>query len=152
MMPYRAYSDLYVNNAQTNLGEYFDYAINDCGYSPDEATGIFLKSSSAEQLETGDIRYAAGMSGTEMFLISLRDLGMPDPHKEYMGGFFKSPEYWAGWVTAYYQWYRNVKFKDIFDKVSFNEILSHYILHEAPLEKFVVCMDSWRSKDPVQNR
>ena len=50
----------------------------------------------------------------------------------------KSPEYWAGWALAYYQWYSARSYREIFKAVSFQELQQmYYTLHEADISKFV---------------
>ena len=49
-----------------------------------------------------------------------------------------SPEYWCGWILAYYQWRTSRSFRDIHDNLSVGEILKLYPTHhEASEEKFV---------------
>ena len=49
-----------------------------------------------------------------------------------------SPEYWCGWVLAYYQWYTGRSFKNIRQYISMTEILKLYpTLHEIAEDKFV---------------
>ena len=54
-----------------------------------------------------------------------------------------SKEYWVGWALAYYQWYSNRSFNDIFNAVSYEELeRMFYPLHEADITKFIDVMDS----------
>ena len=54
----------------------------------------------------------------------------------------KSPEYWAGWALAYYQWSTSYGFMYIFKAVPFTYILKMYgIYHEMDIMKFVDAMD-----------
>ena len=58
----------------------------------------------------------------------------PEPQTEYDC----SPEYWCGWILAYYQWATGRTFKDIRDNISMRGIRKLYSpLHEAGEEKFV---------------
>lgn len=122
----------------------FDYAINDCGFSPQATTEIFLSSGIAEYFAMGHPRFVAGMSGTELFRYCMRELGREDeakmPHT--MRGE-ASPEFWAGWISAYYQWLRSLPFSELFQILPFAEIRSRYILHEAPIEKSVAVFDEF---------
>ena len=48
-----------------------------------------------------------------------------------------SPEYWAGWALAYFQWVTKRPFKNIAECITIAEILQLYpTLHEASEEKF----------------
>lgn len=50
----------------------------------------------------------------------------------------KSPEYWAGWALAYYQWYTGRTFIKIYKVVSVQELLNMYdVYHEMDIQKFV---------------
>ena len=56
--------------------------------------------------------------------------------------FDRTPEYWAVWILAYYQWETNLSFLKIRDCVPFSQIINMYEpLHEAPQEKFVDVMN-----------
>ena len=58
--------------------------------------------------------------------------------------FDRTPEYWAGWFLAYYQWYSAYSFSFIQrNGLSISTILSLYpTLHEADLSKFVQTADA----------
>lgn len=50
----------------------------------------------------------------------------------------RSPEYWCGFVLAYYQWYTGLSFEQIGRRLPPSRIISMYNpLHEASMEKFV---------------
>ena len=50
----------------------------------------------------------------------------------------KSPEYWCGWILAYYQWRKCRSFKKIHQIIDIDEILRMYPTHhEADVERFV---------------
>lgn len=54
----------------------------------------------------------------------------------------RSPEFWLGWVLAYYVWYRNCKFSKILNVMAASEMLGMYdAMHEADISKFVYNMD-----------
>lgn len=49
-----------------------------------------------------------------------------------------SPQYWCGWILAYYQWYTGRSFKEIQKHITMQEIEKLYpTLHEASEKKFV---------------
>lgn len=59
---------------------------------------------------------------------------LPDAEAEYD----RSPEYWCGWIVAFYQWYTGVSFREMSQIVSMTEIRKMYpTLHEASELKFV---------------
>lgn len=57
--------------------------------------------------------------------------------------FVRSKQYWIGYSIAYYQWYSNRKFSEIFEVLSYNELEHMYdTLHEASIRKFVDIIDT----------
>ena len=101
-----AYSESYLSNAKDRLSSFFDYAINDCGMKPDWITALFVNTGYAEQFERGNPAYLAGMSGVELArAVILKAYGKKElPHPTHSEDC--SPEYWAGWALAEYQWFR----------------------------------------------
>lgn len=138
----RAYSESYLSDAKDRLSQFFDYLINDCGMKADWVASIFLSSGYAEQFERGNPAILAGLSGIELARIvveaTYKKKKLPEPG--YAEGL--SPEYWAGWVLAEYQWYNSKRFKDIFEHVKLSEIISMYsVYHEMDISKFIETMD-----------
>lgn len=137
----RAYNELYLHDAKENLGQYFDYMINDCRFTPDSAANIFVSTGIASQFEIGNPAYLSGKSGVEIAKISLSRLS----HKKLPNPTYtldRSPEYWAGWSLADYQWRSKIKYSKIFSKVSFSEIVSMYpVFHECDISTFVNSMN-----------
>ena len=57
--------------------------------------------------------------------------------------FDRSPEYWIGWAAAYYQWWSERKYIDIFMALSFSILRQmYYTLHEADVSKFAEIADA----------
>ena len=137
-----AYSEVYLDDAMQNLGDMLDFAVCDCGFQPDEFFDKFISSGVARKFEKGNPKYIAGMSGMELvseivFLTEGKRLEITPIVKEYRGC-----EYWAGWIMAYYQWYRGMRFLDMVESgLGVSEVLSLYILHEADESKFVETAD-----------
>lgn len=134
----RAYAEEYLNDAQENLGEAFDYAVNACKLGIDEFMDLFIAEGYADAFSKGNPKYLSGISGTELVMEVIEKSGkqmeFPEPQVEYDC----SPEYWCGWILAYYQWTTGRPFKDIYSYISMNEILKLYNpLHEASEDKFV---------------
>lgn len=102
-----AYNKLYLDCARLSLACMLDYAVNDSGISLNDYWEMFLKSDLSTRFESGDPFLLAGRSGIE---IAIEVLG---ERKEPVFKLEKTREYWLGWSLAYYQWYRNVRFKDI---------------------------------------
>ena len=138
----RAYSESYLSDAKVRLSQFFDYLINDCGMKADWVASIFLSSGYAEQFERGNPAILAGMSGIELARVvveaTYKKKKLPEPR--YSEGL--SPEYWAGWALAEYQWYSGMRFKDIFERVKLSEIIPMYsVYHEMDISKFIETMD-----------
>ena len=137
-----AYHKMYLDDAQANLGNCFDYAIRDCGFSPKETTDIFISSGIADLFGKGMPKYVTGMSGTELFRHCLSELGRDSEGTcEHSMRWEKTQEYWAGWISAYYQWLRGISFRQLFQTLPLEAILDRYLLHEAPVEKSVDVFD-----------
>lgn len=133
-----AYAEEYLSDAMDNLGEAFDYAVNACSLDIDEFMDLFITSGYSDSFGKGNPKYVSGLSGTELVMEivgkSGRTMSFPEQQTEYDC----SPEYWCGWILAYYQWVTNRSFKDIHDNISMLEVGKLYsTLHEAAEEKFV---------------
>lgn len=138
-----AYDENYLDDAMKNMGEAFDYAVNACGNSPDEFVQLFISTGVARYFGNGNPKYISGKSGTELVMDIMI---LADKHNEFPDALIEydfSPEYWSGWVLAYYQWYTGKSFKEILSCVSMNDILKLYpTLHEASEDKFVDTLNS----------
>ena len=63
----RAYQEIYLNKAQSVLGDAFDYAINTCGIAGNDFIKLFSASTVSGRMENGEPATLAGMSGSESF-------------------------------------------------------------------------------------
>lgn len=134
----RAYDEKYLDDAMRNLGEALDYAVNNCGMEPDEFMNLFIAGGLANQFGSGVAKYISGISGTELVFDILDRAGLSVEHPEAGEDYDCSPEYWCGFILAYYQWYTGRSFKNIKQNVSMEEIIKLYpALHEAAEEKFI---------------
>ena len=109
-MEINAYSEDYLENAQKNLGNMLDYAVYSLDLNLEKFYEMFLVSDVAKQFEIGNPSYIAGKNGCELAKEVLMQVGKTVPQKAEEMYLDKSPEYWTGWVLAYYQWYRGVRF------------------------------------------
>ncbi len=126
----RAYNEIYVDDAMHTLAEVFNYAKG--GRQVDMLAEDFVMSGVASQFERGNPHYINMPSHALYFEITQK------PSTSRRCGFEKSPEYWCGFVLAYYQWYTGLKFEQIFKRLHASDILKMYHpLHEASLRKFV---------------
>lgn len=141
-MMMNAYSELYLDDAMNNLGDMIEYAVCDLGYDPDEFFGWFIFSEVASRFEKGNPKYVAGMSGYELADAVLAATNVQYDKIEPSYHEFKGKEYWAGWILAYYQWEKGIRFEDMVkDGLSLSVVLAQYILHEADVSKFVEVAD-----------
>ena len=142
-MMIRAYQEIYLSKVQSVLGDTFDYAVNTCGISGNDFVKLFIASSVSKRMENGEPAYLAGKSGIEIVMEVVVETKNQKLHIEPQTKFERSREYWIGWAIAYYQWYSNRKFSDIFTVVSFEDLQRMYHpLHEADVTKFVDIVES----------
>lgn len=136
-----AYSRDYLELAQKNMGDMLDYAVNTLDYSLKEIWSMFIGSGISSQIEIGNSKYIAGMTGCELVDCILKRSGLENL-KEHVMYLDKTPEYWCGWALAYYQWYRNVSFGRINEAIPIDVIKNMYCtMHEADISRFVTAMD-----------
>ena len=139
-----AYDETYLPDAMANLAGAFDYALNDCGLPVGLFMDFFDTSEAAALFGRGTPKYVCGMSGEELVAEIMRQTGwariLDMPPAALRAG--STPEYWAGWVLAYCQWARGVRFSDILDVLSLDDIVRlHPTLHEADESRFVDVYD-----------
>ena len=139
-----AYDETYLPDAMANLAGAFDYALNDCGLPVGLFMDFFATSEAAALFGRGTPKYVCGMSGEELVAEIMRQTGwariLDMPPAALRAG--STPEYWAGWVLAYCQWARGVRFSDILDVLSLDDIVRLYpTLHEADESRFVDVYD-----------
>lgn len=141
-MTIRAYNELYLNDAITSLANVFDYAINTCKQAPDWFATLFTQSEVSTQFERGNPAIISGKSGEEL-VVAILKTAYPDktfPTHTYSEG--RTPEYWAGWALAQYQWTTAKRFKDIFTRIPLSEIISMYpVFHEMDITRFIDSME-----------
>lgn len=149
----RAYDESYLNDAMDALGEMLDYAVVDCGHDADEFFEWFVVSGVATQFEQGNPKFVAGMSGVEIARDVVFRITGSREMRPATQPIDRSPEYWAGWILAYYQWYRALRFADIANGgLPPSAVIERYILHEADVSKFVEMADavlSIRAQQPT---
>lgn len=141
-MEMHAYYEDYVPSAQRILGDMFDFAVNSCDLELDEVFRLFIVSGLAKQFENGNPAFVAGITGCELLKKVYEELNLEIPNIEDEMYTDKSPEYWAGWALAYYQWVTGKMFYRIGQAVSMEEILCMYsVYHEMDITKFVEAMN-----------
>ncbi len=149
-MAIRAYSEDYLECAAASLAVACDYAVNVCGMKPDDFADIFVVSGEGGKFGSGNPSVVAGKSGIELVRSIVEKVdpscGLPEP----VFSQNRSPEYWAGWASAHYQWHSAKSFKTIFGKVPLSEIVKMYkVYHEMDITAFIEAMDKKISERSV---
>ena len=148
-----AYNKSYLSNAKNRLAQFFDYTINDCKFNSDWTAMMFVQSGYAEQFERGNPAVLAGMSGIEL---AHRVINKIYKEKELPPLSFrddKSPEYWAGWALAEYQWYTGKRFKNIFEYAPLSKIVSMYsVYHEMDITQFIDTLNQLYDKKDADTK
>ena len=117
----RAYSEEYLSTVYRNLGSLFDLAVYSEDMDLTDFSRLFASSKVARGIESGSPRFLAGMSPQDMFRdITMREPGPYRPPKE------TSDAMWTGSVIAYSQWHCGCRFRELFDSVPAERILSLY--------------------------
>ena len=132
-----AYSELYLPQAQRNLGRMVDYAVYDLKQDSEYFIRLFSRSMYGKRFEGGDVSVIAGLSGTELARRVLDECRYSYLPVKPMYTLERSREYWAGWALAYFQWKSGLPFRKILDTVPFREIISLYTpYHEMSIGHF----------------
>lgn len=146
----RAYAEEYVAGAQGVLGEAVDFAVMTLGLEPDDFGRAFAMSGISKQFGSGNPRYVAGMNGCELARLVLVETGVCFTDADDALFLEKSPEYWAGWALAFYQWYSGFTFAEILAAMPLGDVIAmHDIYHEMDIMQFVDAMqDAMREANP----
>ena len=133
-----AYDEQYLNDAMRNLGEAFDFARNVCRIDLDAFLSMMISTGIAVLFEQGTPKYVSGMSGAELAMGVMRKSGLEPDHILAQVEYDCSPEYWTGWIVAYFQWFTGRSFQSIREALSMREILRLYpTLHEVSEDRAV---------------
>jgi hypothetical protein len=126
-----------------NLAVMLDCGVRKYGYSIQDFYKKFLMSDVSRQFANGNPRYLVGLSGAELTDMVVQQSGNAVSDKN-DGTYTVGPEFWAGWVLAYYQWRSRRSFAYLQKKgLGITEVISMYNpLHEADVMKFVDAADS----------
>ena len=126
-----AYNELYLNSAMETLGEVFSFTSN--SNEADLLFEEFLVSGYAYQFGRGNPHYI-NMPSFVFFEDIIKEK-LPLKTLYYNE---RTPEYWCGFVLAYYQWYTGLSFQQIGEKLKPSKIIAMYNpLHEADFGKIV---------------
>lgn len=136
-----AYDELYIRRTSKTVGLLFHKAVQEFNMDPDSFMEEFLRSHISREIESGNPKYMAGMSASELFIEILGSAGYllasdSKPIDTPMELYSYSDAYWAGWALCHFQWYYDLRFREIIDSISFSSLISLYQpLHEADITK-----------------
>ena len=148
-----AYSEYYLDDAMRNLGEAFDFARNVCILELDDFLTMMISSGIATQFGRGVPKYVCGMSGTELVLEVLRLSDVNIKASTVQIEYDCSPDYWCGWIVAYFQWHTGRSFKMIHESLSMKEIHSLYhVLHEASEDRALDALEHFITRKALPTR
>lgn len=137
-----AYDELYLGRAKITLGNMLHFAVYDLGRDISAFFENFISSGYAERFGKGEPKIVAGLSGVELAYEVISETTGKTCDVKPSVAYDKSPEYWAGWALAYYEWYKNMPFEMINSAVPISEVVRLYDpLHEADIMKFVDVMN-----------
>ena len=134
-----AYNHYYLEDVMNNLGAMLDCSANVVHYDISVFYEMFLASGVASQIEMGNPRYMSGLSGIELMQIVFKKCSDKNIQNIDYHPFKRTPEYWAGWALAYYQWFTAKSFSYIQrNGLDIKTLISLYpTLHEVDLSKVV---------------
>jgi DNA-binding transcriptional regulator YiaG len=152
-MEMRAYDESYVYDAQNIMGHAVDFAVMFLRLEPDDFGDAFAVSPVSQQFANGNPKYVAGMNGCELARRVLEDTHIPFEDSEDVMYLDKSPEYWAGWSLAFYQWYTSRSFMEILSIFPISRIIEMYpAYHEMDIVRFADHMDTLIREDCLFTR
>lgn len=137
-----AYDEIYLDDAMETLGGAVEYATLFCNIDGQEFLNLFIVSGISEEFGKGNVKYISGMSGIELARYVLERCGKKPSDISELPYIEYPPEYWIGWILAYYQWHTGKTFENICKKISYETLNNLYgVLHEADPSKSVEVFD-----------
>ncbi|MBP5544915.1 MAG: XRE family transcriptional regulator [Kiritimatiellae bacterium] len=133
-----AYPETYLDDAMRTLGEAVEWAALERGMPPSRFLAAFVATGVADAFGVGVPKFVAGLSGPELAREVLRRCGITDEarKKPAAHGDGATPEFWAGWILAWYQWRSALPFRAILRFLPADELVALYTaLHEASEER-----------------
>lgn len=150
-----AYDKTYLELAMDGMGAMMDFAVGALKLDPLHFYERFLSSGIDEEIEKGNPRYLAGLSGRELAERVIEKTGgttkIDRPYRTQYG-----PAYWTGWILCLLQWNLGCRFAYIHENgLDTEAVLSLYpTLHEADPNKFLeiarIRMEASRKTKPTR--
>jgi len=101
----------------------------------------------------GDCALTVGKSGIELARMTIETASgeIKTINLQYTAD--RSPEHWAGWALAYYQWFSGLSFREILEAISAKEVIALYSpYHEMDVRQFCDRMtELCRKRKPATN-
>ena len=137
-----AYDEVYLDDAMETLGGAVEYATLFCNIDGQEFIDLFVASDISAEFGRGNVKYISGMSGIELARLILEKCGKKVADIEELPYIDYPPEYWIGWILAYYQWHTGKSFSTICRKITYQSMNDLYgVLHEADPSKAISVFD-----------
>lgn len=151
-MMIHAYDEVYLDDAMETLGGAVEYATLFCNIDGQEFIDLFVASDISAEFGRGNVKYISGMSGIELARLILEKCGKKVADITELPYIDYPPEYWVGWILAYYQWYTGKSFSTICRKITYQTMRDLYgVLHEADPSKAVSVFDDIMKKSGETN-
>ena len=148
----RAYDEMYLDDAMECLGAAVEYAVLFCSMDGQAFLDLFVASGVADEFGRGNVKYISGMSGIELARHVLKMCGMEVSEHTDALHIDYPPEYWCGWILAYYQWHSGKSFASICRQIKFPMLMDVYgVLHEADPSKAVDVFDQIMARKEETN-
>lgn len=105
-----SYPQCYIDDFSDTCGYMFQYVKKDCGIDPDDFFDWLIMSRVANQIQLGNPRFIAGMSGPDIardvFVKTFgREFGVEPQYHTML-----EADFWVGSILAYYSWYSGMSF------------------------------------------
>lgn len=138
----RAYPETLLADVRSQMADMIDYVVHDLKMDADIFFPLFLASDACAQIERGDKTVVLGISGIELAQRVISEKTSRSQFPTARRILKRTPEYWAGWIVASYQWHSNRTFREIHTALPFATIVQMYaVYHEAPEERFYETAD-----------
>lgn len=138
-----AYDEVFLEDAMEALGSAVEYAVLQCGMDGQEFLDLFVASGIAKEFGAGNPLLISGKSGIELASEVFQRVGKRNCEAKELPYIDYPPEYWAGWILAYYQWESGRAFDAILKSIGYETIIKLYgVLHEADPQKAADTFDS----------
>ena len=137
-----AYAEVYLDDAMETLGSALEYAVLIGGMDGQKFLDLFAASEISHEFGRGNVKYISGMSGIELCRLIFYKCGIKEPEETELSHIDYPPEYWIGWILAFYQWHSGKSFATICKRLKYDDLYHLYgVLHEADPSKSIKVFD-----------